>query len=411
VTAVDATRSIKASGPLEAKSSARLTWKTSGTLQTVRVKVGEHVKAGDILLSLETSSAPANIISAQADLVGAKLALDNVQRSALALAQARQALATAMKAVDDARKDVDKLDYPRAKEDLLKQTQDEIDLAKKAVSRAEDSYKLVKDRPDGDSLKAQAELALIKARTYRDDRIRFLNWYMGKPDDIDAAKYRAALAVAEAQQGDAQREVDRQKDGPNPDDLAAAQARVDAAQATVDMLHIIAPFDGEVLAIEQSPGDVVSAGMPAISLADRSRLHVDALVDEGDMAGVAQGAEVTISMDAMPAQTFKGTVGFINPVAETIAGLVKYKVRVELEPVEGISLLGATADAVIQISEARKALAVPPGALKSDKNGEYVTVLGSDGSTRRVAVRSGDSSGELVIVTGDLQAGEQVVVE
>ena len=239
VTTVNLAQRIKASGPLEAQSSADLVWKIGGTVKAVRVQVGDHVKAGDILLSLDATSAPANVIAAQADLVSAKLALDNVRKSGLALAQAKQALANALKAVDDAQKDVTKLDYRRASDDLIKQTQDEIDLAKKAVSRAEDYFKLVKYRPEGDSIRAEAELRLINARTYRDNRITLMNWYRGTPNAIDAAKYRAALAVAQAQQADAEREVDRLKDGPTADDIAAAQARVDAAQAGVDMLSII----------------------------------------------------------------------------------------------------------------------------------------------------------------------------
>jgi HlyD family secretion protein len=287
-------------------------------------------------------------------------------------------------------------------------TQDQIDLAKKAVSRAEDYFKLVKHRPEGDTVKAQAELNLINARTYRDDRIKMLNWYTGKPDIFDAAKYRAALALAQAQQADAQREVERLKDGPPVGDIAAAQARVDAAQATVNLLTIIAPFDGEVLAIEQNPGDVVSTGDVAISIADRSRLHIDAQVDETDIAGVAVGNPVDITMDAMPGVTIKGTVTLINPVGQTIAGLIKYIVRVELESVEKDMLMGATADVTIQVSEEKNDLAVPFSAIQSDKNGEYVTVIEADDSTRRVGVRSGDSVGDLVIVAGDLKAGDRV---
>ena len=235
-----------------------------------------------------------------------------------------------------------------------------------------------------------------------------MNWYTGKPNTIDAAKYRAALAVAQAQQADAQREVDRLKDGPTADDVAAAQARMDAAQATVNLLYIIAPSDGEVLAIEQNPGDVVSAGTLAISIADRSKLHVEAQVDETDMAGVAVGNPVDISMDAMPDVTLHGTVTLVNPVGQTIAGLIKYIVRVELEPVDTTMLLGATADVVIQVGDSQNALAVPFSAVQSDKNGEYVTVINADGSTRQVEVQSGAAVDNLVIVKGDLKAGERV---
>jgi RND family efflux transporter MFP subunit len=311
-----------------------------------------------------------------------------------------------LQAVDDAQEDVDKLNFRRASDDLINQTQDEIDLAKKAVSRAEDSFKLVKHRPEGDSIRAQAELTLIKARTWRDNRTTLLNWYIGQPDAIDAAKYLSALAMAQAQQADAEREIERLKDGPTAADIAAVQARVDAAQATVDLLNISATFDGEVLAIEQNPGDVVAVGMLAISIADRSRLHVEAQVDETDIAGVAVGNPVSISMDAMPGTTLQGKVTFINPVGQNISGLIKYLVRVELDPVESAVLLGATADVEIQVSAAQDALLVPFSTVQSDKNGEYVMVIEKDGSTRQVQVQSGNTVGDLVIVKGDLNVGD-----
>ena len=408
VTTVNITESVEASGQLEARASTNLMWKTSGTVEKVNVKVGDHVQAGDILLILETTSAPASIISAQADLVNAKLALDDVLKSTLALAKAQQALANAMQAVDDAQKDVTKLDYRRASDDLIAQTEDEIALAEQQVSRAEDNYKRFKNRPDGDTLKAQAELALINARTERNDKISMLNWYLGTPDNIDAAKYRAALAVAQAQQADAEREIARLKDGPNADDVAVAQARVDAAQATVNSLYIIAPFDGEVLSIEQNSGDVVALNQLSVRLADRSKLHVDAQVDEADIAQVRVGNLVSITMDAVPGVTLNGKVTFVNPVGETVAGLVKYTVRVELEPISEPLLLGATADVTIRVAEAEAALAVPAAAVQSDSAGEYVLLIETDGSTRRVDVQSSASVGELVIVTGNLNAGDQV---
>ena len=409
VTTVSISDGITASGKIEAQVYTTLAWKTSGTVEKVNVKVGDQVKAGDILLSLEITSAPANIISAQADLVNVKKSLEDVLKSTLSLAKAEQDLATAVKAVEDAEGDVSKLGFRNANDDVIKKTQAQLDLANKKISDAEDAYKTYKNRPDGDSDKARALYDLSNARVERDQLIANLNWYQGTPDSLDAAKYEAALAVAQAQQADAQREIDRLKDGPDPDDVAAAQARVDAAQATVNSLYIIAPSDGEVLIIEQNPGDVVSPNEIAVDIADRSKLHIDAQVDEADIAEVKLGNPVSITMDAMPDVTLNGTVTFINPVGEKIDGLIKYSVRVELDPVEEPMLLGATADVVIQVSEARDELAVPASAVKSDEDGnKYVNLIEADGSIRQVTVQSGKSVGNLVIVNGELKAGDTI---
>ena len=408
VTRLELSESVSASGELAAQPYAMLTWNTNGTVQEVKVKIGDKVKAGDILLSLETTSAPASVISAQADLVSAKLELENVLKSSLDLAQAEQKVADALQAIEDAQKDVTKLEYRRASDDLLQQTQDEIDLAREKVSRAEDAYKRFKNRPDGDSLKAQASLNLVNARTERDEKIALLNWYLGKYDEIDAAQYRASLAVAEAQLADARREVERLKDGPNAEDVAAAQARVEAAQATVNSLFILAPFDGEVLAVEQVAGETVKTSAVAVYLADMSHLYVEAQVDESDIASVQVGQAAAVTLDALPGVGFTGQVTRINPVGESVAGLVKYKVRIDLEPASDQTFLplGTTANVSILVQEARAVLTVPITTIQNDAQGEFVLTV----DNRRVKIITGAVVDDRVIVSGDLQEGQSLLL-
>jgi len=412
VVALTVSETIGASGTLQAQPFAALNWKTNGVVAGVYVKPGQLVKSGDKLVSLVVSSAPANIISAQADLVNAQSDLDTVMNSTMSLAKAEQDLADAKQAVEDAQKDVTKLDYRRASDDLINQTEDEIALAKQQVSRAESYYNLFRSKPDGDSQKAQAELNLINARTNRDQKIATLNWYLGTPSDLDATKYRAALAVAQAQEADAQREVDRLKDGPAPEDIRAAQARVDAAQATVNSLFIIAPFDGQVLAVENVAGDMVNTGDVSVYVADMNHLYVEAQVDESDVANVKLRQTVDVTLDALTGVTLTGKVTAINPVGQVISGLVKYSVRIDLDQVKDqiFTPLSTTADVTIHVTDAVSSLAVPITTIQNDARGEFVMIVQNDGSVKRVDVVSGTIVGDLVVVSGDLQKGDVVQV-
>lgn len=193
------TASVGATGTVRAGQSALLTWQTGGRVEVVKVVIGQAVSQDEVLASLAQTSLSQGIILAEADLVNAQKNLDDLLNSTLARAKAEQDLANALQALEDAQKNVDKVSYDRASADLIKQTQAEIDLAKLQVSRAEDAYKVVQNRPDGDSLKAQALLNLSNARLKRDNLIAKLNWYKGSYSELDAQKYRAALAVAEAQ--------------------------------------------------------------------------------------------------------------------------------------------------------------------------------------------------------------------
>ncbi|MCX6065590.1 MAG: biotin/lipoyl-binding protein, partial [Chloroflexi bacterium] len=201
---------ISTTGIVVPENWATLSARSQAVVVEVLVTEGERVSAGQPLVRLDgQAAAQAKLSAAQYELINAQQALDTLKENAdTEASRAQQAVANAMQAVHDAQDDVDKLTYRRASDDLITQTEDEIDLAKKQISRAEDAFKLVKKRPEGDSLRAEAELALVKARTYLDNRISLLNWYTGQPDEIDAAKFRAALAVAQADLARSQAEYD-----------------------------------------------------------------------------------------------------------------------------------------------------------------------------------------------------------
>src|SRR5438105_4075335 len=69
VTSLTAISTVESSGTVAAQQSTSLLWKTTGTVAEVNVKVGDKVKAGDVLLKLDPVSAPGNVIQSQADLI------------------------------------------------------------------------------------------------------------------------------------------------------------------------------------------------------------------------------------------------------------------------------------------------------------------------------------------------------
>jgi len=197
---------------------------------------------------------------------------------------------------------------------------------------------------------------------------------------------------------------------PSESDLISAQAKVDAAQASVNSLQIVAPFDGQVLSVEDRVGDTVTAGSLSVNMANMDALYVEAQVDESDVANVKVGYQAEVTLDALPDVTLTGSVVSVNPVGEVVGGLVKYSVRVELVAVDDIFLpLGSTTNVVIKVSDAQSTLAVPIVAIQNDSKGEYVWAV-RDGQPVRVDVLGGAIVGDMVTVTGDLQDGETLEV-
>ncbi len=373
VVSLDVAETIEASGSLEAQPFASLDWKTSGVVQAVNIKPGDFVKGGDILLTLQPASTSASIVSAQADLVNTQKDLEDLLNSDTDLAQAVIDLKDAQEEYDDASA-------------YLKYLQND-----KKIPQTETRVYLV-NTPRGYQY-------VYKVKSFK-----------GPATEDTLIEAENDLALKQAQLEDAQRTYDRLKDGPNADDVIAAQARVDAAQATVNSLSIVAPFDGEVLSVEQRVGDVVSAGELSVNLADMSHLYVETQVDESDVAKIKLGNPVETSLDALPGVTLTGEVAAINPVGGVVSGLVKYAVRIDLDKLEEDTFLplGTTANVVIKVKDASAILAVPITAIQNDSKGEFVWVIQNDGSTVRVDIVSGSIVGDLVSVNGDLKEGDRV---
>jgi HlyD family secretion protein len=404
------TASVGATGTVRAGQTANLAWQTTGRVETVKVAIGDAVKADDVLATLAQTSMSQNVILAEADLITAQKSLDDLMASTTSLAQAEQNLANAKQAVKDAQDKVDGITYDRASDNLIQQTQANIDLAKRDVSKAEDNYKLYRTKPDGDSNKAQALLTLTNARQRLTDLTNQYNWYTGKATSLDAEKYRANLAVAQSQLADAQREVDRLKNGPSADDIAAAKARVAAAQSTLNQSKIVAPFNGVITQAESVPGDMVSAGTVAFRVDDLSRLLVDLQISEVDINNVTVGQPVSVTFDAVQGKTYTGKVSRISQAGDSSGSGVNFTVTVELTETDELVKPGMTAAVTITVREISDALLVQNRAVRQ-VNGKRVVYVLKNNLPVAVEIRLGatsDSNSE--VVGGDLKEGDLVIL-
>jgi HlyD family secretion protein len=224
---------VGATGTVRANQSVSLSWMTSGRLSKINVSEGDKVVKGDVLAELDPASLPQSVILAQADLVSARRSLDNLKSSETAKAQAQAALADAQKALDDAQTKRSYKDYQRASTATIDQARANYVLAHKAYTDALANYDGVAGMADDSVIKAGVLSQMATARMAFDKASANLNWLLGKPDAIEVAQADGGLAVAKAKLADAQREWDRLKDGVDPQDLIAAQAKVDAIEATL----------------------------------------------------------------------------------------------------------------------------------------------------------------------------------
>lgn len=408
VTETTMTDTVESSGAVAAKQLATLTWGTSGNVLEVNTDAGKKVSSGEVLMKLDSASAPSEVIQAISTLITAQQNLVTAKESKTALAEAEVALNEAKDAYYQALGYSYTLGKPVGSEDYNAILRANVIKAEETLERAEDYFNGFAETSDSDTRKAQAKASLAQAKIDLKEATSIYNYYTNTPNAMDSAVITAELNLAKAQLDDAQRAYDLLKDGDNTNAIQSAQAAVDAAQATVNKLSIIAPFSGEVAVVYSQVGDVISSCEEALVLVDRSKLYVDVAIDETSISQVKVGNPAEITFDALNGLATSGKVVRIDPIGESSSGVVNYTVRVELDKTDPGILIGATATVVIQTGEPRSVMFVPVSAVLNDAQGEYVMRVSSDGSVERVAVVSGQIIDETVVVAGDLQKGDQV---
>ena len=88
------------------------------------------------------------------------------------------------------------------------------------------------------------------------------------------------------------------------------------------------PIAGTVLEKKAVEGDYLAEGAPLFSVADLSRVWVQARVLESDLASVKRGQAVEVTSVAYPGIVFIGNVSFIYPTVEPDSRSVKVRIEV-----------------------------------------------------------------------------------
>jgi multidrug efflux pump subunit AcrA (membrane-fusion protein) len=197
---------------------------------------------------------------------------------------------------------------------------------------------------------------------------------------------------------------------PNPDDLTAAQARLQAAQTTVDSRSLTAPFSGTITEVDVKPGDQVSPATVAFRLDNLARLLVDVKVSEVDINSIKVGQPVTLSFDAIQDKQYQGVVNQVAPVGDVLQGVVNFDVTVELTDADQDVKPGMTAAVNIIVDQITNALLVPNRAVRV-VNGKQVVYLLNNGQLTETPITLGASSdNQSQVTSGNLQVGDQVVL-
>ena len=349
---VKASSNVTAEGHVVPRDSTSLFFSTGGRVSEVIVKEGDKVSKGAVLARLgDRESVQASVASAQLELTSAQQQLDSLNREAnLAYTQALQASLVADKALIEAQQKLTEIDTD--------EHQRRIDDANTAVSNAKDDLKSAQEEVDkyanldpDNTIRKNADDDLKAAQTKYDQEVQRRDLLV---NELDMGK--AAVEAARANQAEAARVWDNRKSGPDPEQLALAQARLanaqaqlTAAQATLARMDLTAPYDGTVVEIHISVGEQAFPNQPVIVLADLSTWYVETSdLTENEVVKLETGKAAQIVPDALPETTLSGKIEQISNNYNEKAGDINYTVRILLSDSDPLLRWGMTVNVTFE---------------------------------------------------------------
>jgi Cu(I)/Ag(I) efflux system membrane fusion protein len=190
--------------------------------------------------------------------------------------------------------------------------------------------------------------------------------------------------------------------------LSAADLRsAGRAQGATITLH--APRDGVVATLEVREGQRVGAGQALMAVNGLDSVWVEAALPQGLAGAVHGGTPVSLTTDAAPGRTFRGTVESLLPDLDNATRTQRARIVVD-NPDRALSP-GMFATVHLQSAAAASRPVVPDDALIiAGADSSRVILAEGDGRFRAVAVRTGRSAGGYTEIVQGLHGGEQVVV-
>jgi HlyD family secretion protein len=202
----------------------------------------------------------------------------------------------------------------------------------------------------------------------------------------------------------------------------AAQSRVLEAEASLEVARVelsktvlVAPFDGVVAEVSTEVGEWVTPSPPAlpvppvIEMLANSSIYVSAPLDEVDLAKIAVGLPVRITMDAYPDREFSGRVTRVAPYVVDIEEHSRtFEIEADFDDAQFAAQLlpGASADVEVILAAKQDVLRIPTYALIE---GDRVLLVRDEELVER-RVETGLRNWAFTEITDGLTPGEPVVV-
>lgn len=409
-------------GTLIPADETDLSFTTSGVIADIPVHVGQEVKKGDQLAQLSNiANLKAQVASAEMAVIEAEQAVETLLvTEASVKAAAELEVAEAKEALQDAIYDNYQMQQGnRASAEDYAAIYANYILALEKVEQLEREFSKVEKKAASDPRRAMSLAELEAARSIADSYYTSLQWYEAAPTELEQASLDANIALARARVEEALIALEKVENGPDPAELALAQAKLDNAEAQLESAKsdlaggtLAAPMDGIIISVNAEANEYVSE-QPVITIANVKQPQLMIYLDESDFINIVLGYPVEVIFDSQPDIIFTGSVTQVDPVLTTSDGVptITGLVQIDTEYAKQVSKLPLNSNASIDIIVARSenAILVPVEALRDISADEYaVFVIDEDGQLQVRMVEIGLIDITYAEVLDGLQPGEVV---
>jgi len=442
VTRTDIVQEVAAAGKVKPSQSVNLGFDKSGRVANIYASIGETVKRGQIIATLESGEISADLAKARALLLEENIKLREI-------------------------KNTDPISYNDASENLNAALKKGFADADNAVrNKADQFFKNIPDNPqfeisitsgnfthyfnvpsdvkieiNNERKKVEEILVSWQKTTIADKAISNLNAISVFLDkmaeavntftsadyayDATVNSYKTAISGARSDISGAISAIVTAKDklntaptlgeGEQFESVLAQEAKVSQAKAAISSLEaslgksaIKAPFDGIITLQDAKVAGAISMGETLVSIISQNEMYIEANISEIHIGKIAVNNPVSITLDAFPAEEFLGAVSYIEPGDVVIDGIVNYKIRVALNNPDTKIKSGLTANLKIQTAKKENVLAIPLYAVLKENEQNFVNkVVNRNAQKIPVALGITGNNG-LVEILSDLNEGDTV---
>ena len=415
---IDLKQTVLATGQVTSETDLKLSFNSSGIVKSINVKVGEKVKAGQILASLDQVSELASLSSARGALAGANARLKRIIEGA-----SNEEITLAQVALDNAKRDYENIKIAQetlvenAYHNLLNSTPEAVpedgtsdytapiisgtyNLGKEGIIKLRLYYSSggisfsasgltegigvnneITAQPIGNS-GLYIKFSSASEMNERDWVIEipnkkasnYLTNYNAYQSAIKTQNSTLSSALSIIKQREAELAL-RTATARNSDielaqaDVLSASGQVGMAQAKYNNTIITAPVDGTITSIDIKIGELAQLMKEVIVLQDVSNVYLEANINEANIANLSLGLPIDISFDAFGSdKIFNGFITKIDPSSTIISGVVNYKITASVEQVSNLRP-GMTANMTIKAKEKNHVLVVPSRSILTAKDG------------------------------------------